>query len=112
MKLRLAKLAAIAGIAVGMYLGITTFIESRNEYRELAGALRSGHYQIVEGIVSEYTPRGPGQHPPESWSVAGHHYSLYSQITSGFAEAGRVRAGQQVRIADVKGRIARLEIAR
>ena len=111
-RLRLGKLGAAAAILIGTYVCVATFVQARSEYGELQDALRSGHYQVVEGIVSEFTPQGPGSHPPESWSVAGHRYTFYSAITSAFAESGRVHAGDRVRIADVRGQIARLEIAR
>ena len=88
------------------------FARSRTEYGELRDALRSGHYERVEGVVSEYVPEGPGSHPPESWSVGGRRYTMYRAFTSGFNAPGRVNAGEHVRIADVAGRIARLEIAR
>ena len=109
---RTATLVAVAAILLGTGTSIKVFVELRAEYQELRSALQSGRYALVEGIVSDFTAKGPGSHPPESWSVAGHRYTFYSAITSGFDQSGRVRPGDRVRIADVSGRIARLEIAR
>ena len=90
----------------------STYHAFRTEYRTLVDALAMHRYQLVEGVVVDYTPEGLGGHPWESWSVAGHHYTLSSSlVTSGFSEVGRVRLGQQVRIADVNGSIARIEVA-
>jgi hypothetical protein len=84
----------------------------RTQHRMLVDALATHRYQLVEGVVDDYTPEGVGGHPVESWSVTGHHYMLSSNVvSSGFSEVGRVRLGQQVRIADVNGTIARIEVA-
>ena len=109
---RVGTLVAVAVILLGMGISVTVFVGLRAEYRELCSALESGRYEVVEGIVSDFTAKGPGSHPPESWSVGGHRYTFYSAITSGFDQSGQVHPGGRVRIADVRGRIARLEMTR
>jgi hypothetical protein len=106
----------VAGPAFAVVGAFWTFGVCRDlyaEYTSLTAALQSQSYAVVEGFVTDFIPAGPGGHPSESWAVAGHHYEISSAvITSGFGQPGVVAAGQRVRIADVNGSIARLEIAR
>jgi hypothetical protein len=86
------------------------------EYQGLRRAVRDHTYLVVEGIVTDFVPGRSDGHPPESFNVAGHRYS-YSPyvVTSGFnqitARGGPIRPGLRVRIADVHGVMARLEVA-
>lgn len=87
------------------------------DYR-MARALRSGRFTLVEGVVANFQPSNG--HVEESWEVESKgqvhrfHY-LDDNITPGFRKTqyngGPIRAGLRVRIADVDGHIARLEIA-
>lgn len=79
----------------------------------LVSALRERRYVVVQGEVTDFQGTPPLVKGPETWTVAGHRYELGRRgATSGFRERGVVRAGMYVRIADVDGAIARLEIAR
>lgn len=90
-----------------------------NEYlgaRRLRSRLASGKYERVEGQVTHFVRGDRGGHRDESWTVVSrgkeyrYRYS-HSKGGPGFrASAGPVRGGARVRIADVDGHIARLEI--
>jgi hypothetical protein len=72
---------------------------------------------VVEGVVHDFVPMPFDGHPHESFEVAGHSYEYSDfEVTQGFnntqSHGGPMRDGLRVRIADVGGRIARLEIAR
>lgn len=100
----------IAAFPWGILLLFTVLMLS--ERARLRAALRRQSYEVVEGRVTGYTPLGPSQRPPESWTVNGHHYEISPHtITMGFNRPGVVREGMQVRIAEVEGKIARLEVA-
>ena len=86
------------------------------EYAGLRSALRTGSYLTVEGVVTEFVPGRSDGHPAESFVVNGHRYEYSPYIvTSGFSQiqshGGPIREGLRVRIADVDGTIARLEVA-
>jgi len=79
----------------------------------LVRALRSHRYATVEGRVDHFVSANLLAKTPERWSVAGHAYALHdARGRSGFASPGYVRPGMEVRIADVGGAIARLEVHR
>jgi hypothetical protein len=110
---------------VVMYLGavfsilwvLATFLGTFSEYWTLRQALRLGHFEIVEGKVVDFVPMPPQGHAMERFTVNGHHYE-YSDfvVTAGFnntqSHGGPIREGIIVRIRDVNGQIARLEIGR
>jgi hypothetical protein len=91
---------------------ITTYLE----YRELISRLRTGEFKIVEGRVEQFDPMPWEGHKNESFVVDGHRYS-YSDYDGGVgfnrtsSHGGPIRQGLNVRIADINGVIARLEIA-
>jgi hypothetical protein len=93
------------------------FIGTFRDYWLLSAALRSGNYEVVEGTVTRFTPMTKGGPAKESFFVNGHYYE-YSDwgVSAGFnnmeARGGPIRQGLRVRIADVGGEIARLEIAK
>jgi hypothetical protein len=95
--------------------GITTIEYSGRE--RLVSAIRRGDSVLVEGRVAGFVPGDSGAHTDESWRVeapGSAHYYRYSRSSyePGFHQsAGPVRAGQRVRVTDVDGQIARLEIA-
>ena len=79
----------------------------------LASALRRHRYEVVDGSVSDYVEANVLRKTPEEWTVNGHRYVFYdARSHAGFDVLGVVHAGMRVRIADVAGKIARLEIAR
>jgi hypothetical protein len=79
----------------------------------LERALRTGRYRTVQGEVENFRAANLLRKRPETWTVAGRHYELsYSALRSGLSTPGVVRPGMYVRIADVDGAIARLEVAR
>jgi hypothetical protein len=88
---------------------------SGGDYLHLCWSLRQGHFILVEGTVEHFVPMRYEGHGLESFEVAGHHYE-YSDfmLTAGFnntrSHGGPIHQGVKVRIADVAGSIARLEI--
>ncbi|HEX3069005.1 MAG TPA: hypothetical protein VHX14_10555 [Thermoanaerobaculia bacterium] len=102
-----------------IYLGFAvlwvgpTFITTYRDYRQLSRALSTKSYEVVEGQVTDFISLPK----VERFRVGSHTYE-YSDftVTAGFnrmsSRGGPVRPGLQVRIADVNGSIARLEIAR
>lgn len=78
---------------------------------QLVRALRQHEYTEVSGAVEEFVPANILAKTPERWTVSGHRYELYdSRIRSGLSSPGYVRPGMEVRVADVRGAIARLEV--
>lgn len=103
--------------AVGVLLAIFVEFATYSDYRGLKLALMQERFTTVEGTVGDFVPGGADGHPPESFCVSSHCYSYSpAMISAGFnrvsGRGGPVRSGQTVRIADVGGRIARLEIER
>lgn len=86
------------------------------EYRGLVEGLRTGNYRLVVGRVEQFDPMPWEGHKNESFVIDGHRYS-YSDYdgSAGFnrtsSHGGPIRQGLSVRIADIHGVIARLEIA-
>jgi hypothetical protein len=97
--------------------GAVTFTSSYRSYREVTSRLRAGQYESVEGTVTDFEPMPREGHRYERFIVAGHlyEYSDYGR-TPGFnnssSHGGPIRPGLHVRIADIDGLIARLEILR
>ena len=96
---------------------------AHRDYDAMCDAMRAGHFTVVEGRVENFQPPGSigGRRKfPETFTVHSHkqtfRYSyLENQLAPGFNvpsdRDGPIRQSLQVRIADVDGRIARLEIA-
>lgn len=88
--------------------------------RELRDALAAGQYTVVEGTVQDFSPSDRGDHTEERWRVESngtmymYHY-VRSRPKPGFRQTavhgGPIRPGLHVRIADVDGYIARLEVS-
>jgi hypothetical protein len=86
-------------------------------YWRLREALRTGRYEVVEGTVTDFVPMPKEGDTKGQFVVNGHHYQHSDHlVTRGInntqSQSGPIRAGLRVRIADVGGKIARLEIAR
>ena len=84
-----------------------------SEYRAIASQLANGSYTIVEGRVEDFV--FGDSHVPETFTVAGHAYSLRPAVLSiayhvDPATGRLIRPGQQVRITDVEGKIVRIEV--
>ena len=87
-----------------------------SEYRAIAAQLANGSYTIVEGRVEDFV--FGDSHVPETFTVAGHAYSLRPAVLSIAYHvelaSGRltrlVRPGQHVRLTDVDGKIVRIEV--
>lgn len=108
---------ARVGAGAGVLLAIVVECGAYWDYRALTLALLQERFTLVEGTVIDFVPGGSDGHPPESFCVSSHCYSYSpAMISPGFnrvvGRGGPVRAGQTVRIADVGGQIARLEIER
>jgi len=103
------------GLWFGVLWVVIVFAGTGYEYMKLSYALRTGRYSVVEGRVTQFVPMPREGHMNESFVVNGRRYE-YSDygISAGFnntsAHGGPIRPGLQVRIADVSGKIARLEI--
>jgi hypothetical protein len=109
----LASLAAIFVVA-----STASWLRSDyEEYVKLRDALNSSRYEVVEGIVEDFVPGRQDGHGREHFRVGAHEYAYSnSETTAGYRrigpEGGAIRAGMRVRIYDVGGAIAHLEIQR
>ena len=82
-------------------------------HSSLARALDAGRFTVIEGRMERLQEADLLRKRPEIWKVAGHTYQLYdARESEGFNSPGVVPAGAYVRIADVGGVIARLELAK
>ena len=104
-------------LAFGLLVMTISFAATFGEHRELVAALESRRYVVVEGVVHDFVPGPLSEHPMESFEVEGHRYEYSNaMVTEGFnitqSHGGPMRDGLRVRIADVHGVIARLEIAK
>ena len=107
--LGVALAAFTAAVGFG-WLGLTAHARFR-------GALDRGEYTTVEGRVFDFEQGDRGGHRDERFSVRRggrvHTYRYnHSRPRPGFHQShGPIREGIRVRIADIDGAIARLEIA-
>jgi hypothetical protein len=101
-----------------VFLFVVSFAVTFSDYWHLREALRTGNYEVVEGKVTKFVPEpAEGHAVMEKFVVNGHRYEYsYWVVTAGFnntqSHGGPMCEGLLVRIADVGGEIARLEIAR
>jgi hypothetical protein len=103
-------------LAASLWGGYQNRVTMREDAASRRG-LDSGGYALVEGVVVKYSPGNrKGRH--EEWiveSVGGpYRYHLPTRVVERESgeKLGPVREGSRVRILDVDGRIARLELAR
>jgi hypothetical protein len=93
-----------------------TFATTFTDYIRLRNAVRSGRCEIVEGTIADFVPMPYQGHAMEHFVVNGHYFE-YSDfvVTAGFnntqSHGGPLGEGRRVRICNVGGEIARLEIA-
>lgn len=93
----------------------------RASRHSLRHALATGRYTLVEGRVRDFEPDDPAAHRPETWAVESggnlYRYEFNAAETGpGFHKTSAYGGSPiyqtlRVRIADVDGIIARLEIA-
>ncbi len=110
------RISPYAFTAFAFFWTATSFWATYSGYRHLRDALLNGKYTVVEGTVTDFVPMPYTGHAMEKFNVNGYHYE-YSDfvVVAGFnntqSHGGPIRQGLKVRIADVGGKIARLEIA-
>jgi hypothetical protein len=104
---------AVFGAMWALVIGTALVVQ----HARLRAALDDGSFTLVEGVVYD---RPPGDADGASWVVesgAKAHWYRYGRAwwTAGYQRrapgGGGVRNGSRVRIADVGGRIARIEVA-
>jgi len=109
----------VLGVAVGVGCSIAVIgivMATSSQQNRIVGALAEKRYEQVEGTVVNFRPGAADSHPPEEFDVGSHHYRYApAEDLYGFNQVagnhGPLRNGVRVRIADVDGIIARLEIA-
>jgi hypothetical protein len=95
---------------------LVAFMGTYSDYARLRDALRAGNYVVAEGVVTNFKPAPREGHADEEFDVDGHHYAFSDYVViAGYhrsrSHGGAIREGLRVRIADVAGKIARLEVA-
>jgi len=105
------------GVAFTLFWTSVSFAGTFRDYRRMADAMETGRYETVEGVVTHFVPMPHEGHSKETYSVDGRTYAYSDSIvTAGFnntlSHGGPIHEGLHVRIADVDGAIARLEIVR
>ena len=103
-------------VVVGSLATVQVFDICWLGYLRLAHSLEVGGFDVVEGVVSDFEPLPASGHGRERFRVGAHHYSYSDyEVAAGFHHTqplgGPIRGGLHVRIRDVNGQIARLEIA-
>ena len=105
---------------LALVVAITAAVGSLGPYAKLRFRLARGEFATYEGIVTNFQPGAPSMREEESWTLSmpgGSRYYHYGPLVmeGGFtrtaAVGGPVHAGMRVRVIDVDGRIARLEVA-
>jgi hypothetical protein len=100
-------------LAFGILWTVITGALVFGSHSSLATALDAGAFTVVEGPVERVQEADLLRKRPEIWRVGGHTYQLHdARESEGFNSPGVVPGGSYVRIADVGGVIARLELAR
>lgn len=100
----------------GLVVALITLVAGFSQYRALRDALERGGYRTVEGVVAHFVPAEEWG-DWESFEVDNHRYR-YSDtfLVPGYhrtvSRGGAIRSGLHIRIADVHGQIARLEVLR
>jgi hypothetical protein len=111
-----SPLSACAWTALSALLLIAITVGFAHGYWKLSSRLNNGNYEVVEGVVTQFVPMSCDGKGNEAFVVSGHSFK-YSDFepSAGFYRSkcfgGPIREGLCVRIADVDGVIARLEIA-
>ncbi|MDB4948143.1 MAG: hypothetical protein JWM27_792 [Gemmatimonadetes bacterium] len=103
------------GLVIGSIVALGVLWNAVDAWR-VRDHLRSGRFVRVEGTVSPFVAGDREGHKPETWTVQSRgrafHYEYRRVPGPDFHNPSRrVKDGIRVRIADVDGRIARLEVA-
>jgi hypothetical protein len=115
-----AGLFGLGVLLVGSVGTLITITGTIVPYFAMRYDVSQGHYRVVEGTVREFVPGDPGGHRWESWAIqtpTGPVFYAYSPslLAAGYNQTapygGRVANGLRVRVFDVDGCIARLEVA-
>jgi len=108
------------GAAIAVFSPLATcgsYVEMKDD-AELRRRLDAGEYTLMEGVVTRYVPGRRDGRGDEEWTVEGggrsRRYRFNSAVhEGGYREVlGPVKQGSRVRIADVDGRIVRLEVVK
>jgi len=114
---RFRRLVASLG-AIFLAASTASFVRDQHkDYVRLRDALNAGRYQVVEGTIEDFVAGRRDGHGRESFRVGSHQYAYSnSEIAPGYRriepEGGSIRLGMRVRIYDVGGAIAHLEVQR
>jgi hypothetical protein len=96
-------------VTFGFFWTVTVFVWTYSDYRSLIDALHAKRFSVIEGSIQDFIP-GDGR-TPESFWVDGRHYSYsWSVVEAGYNGGFPLHSGMSVRILDVDGHIARLEV--
>ncbi len=115
--LRAPRWMAVAIVIVSLLSTYENRIRMKGD-AEFRRRLDAGEYVAVEGVVTRRVPGDRGGHRDEVWIVESggrrFRYAFRSSIESrGYRDIfGPVKQGSRVRIVDVDGRIARLEMVK
>ena len=105
---------------LGLAVAVTAAAGSLGPYAKLRLRLARGEFTTYEGVVTNFQPGAPSVREEEAWTLSTPHGArayrygplvLAGGFTRTVALGGPVRAGLRVRVTDVDGRIARLEVA-
>lgn len=108
---------AVAVVAVSLVSTCGSYVEMKDD-AELRRRFDAGEYVLVEGVVTRYVPGRRDGHGDEEWTVVSggrpYRYRLNSAVEEwGYGEIlGPVKQGSRVRIVDIDGHIARLEVVK
>lgn len=116
---RMAVNSGVFGLVTSVFLAGTIVAATayHKRYRYLHESIRSGRTDVVESIVTEFTPMPWVGHAEERFCVRGKcfEYSDFDLTGGGFnntqSHGGPMRSGLAVRVTSVNGTIVRLEIA-
>jgi hypothetical protein len=112
---RLGRTLGLLASAMGVLILVGAPVAEWGGRRKLHDALTQRTYTTVEGTVSNFVAGQPDGHPMERFTVGGHEFMYSPYTATGFNRVstlgGPMREGLRVRIAEVQGNIARLEIA-
>ena len=100
-------------LLIGIGGSALVFLTTYRPHARLRDALRSGNFRTVEGVVTTVQPGDPGAFVVATADGLTHefHYSEH-RWTPGYRDVNPAfRVGQRVRVAEVHGAIARLEVS-
>jgi hypothetical protein len=117
---RVGRRFGTALLSGGVLLTSYSVIRFLYDTRQLTAAVHEGRYTTVEGVVEEFAPGDLSGKHPERWAVVSADgrrvsYAYWPMaLTAGYSRVhglgGSVDAGRRVRVTDVGGTIARLEV--